>query len=60
MTDRRKHHRGNDRRNQARPRSGLRHLEDLTHSVYRRHLGEAKPGESKGEHHSHPRKHSQD
>ena len=60
MTDRRKHHRGDDRRKRARHRSGLTHLEDLTHHVYRRHLGEAKPGEAKGDHHNHSRKHSQD
>ena len=60
MTDRRKHHRGDDRRKQLRHRSGLTHLEDLTHHVYRRHLGESKPGNHKGEHASHPRKHPQE
>ena len=60
MTDRRKHHRGSDRRKQARHRSGLTHLEDLTHHVYRRHLGEGKPPEHKAEHGGRPRKHSQE
>jgi hypothetical protein len=59
MTDRRKHHRGDDRRKQARPRSGLRHLEDLTHSVYRRHLGEETPAEHKEQHSSHAHKRTQ-
>ncbi|HYX71099.1 MAG TPA: hypothetical protein VE825_18330 [Terriglobales bacterium] len=59
MSDRRKQHRGSDRRKQARPRSGLRHLEDLTHNVYRRHVGEDKPAEHKDQHHNHPRKHSE-
>lgn len=60
MTDRRKQHRGSDRRKQARHRSGLRHLEDLTHDVYRRHLGEHKAGEHKGQHAHEPHKHSQE
>ncbi len=60
MTDRRKEHRGSDRRKQARQRTGLTHLEDLTHHVYRRHLGEEKPGEHKGQHPEHPHKHSQE
>lgn len=58
MTERRKHRRGDDRRKLARHRSGLTHLENLTHEVYRRHLGEKKAGDSKPEHTSHPHKHS--
>jgi hypothetical protein len=60
MTDRRKQHRGDDRRKHTRHRTGLTHLEDLTHHVYRRHLGEHKPGEHKSEHHGHPHKHAQE